>query len=124
MSGNDRNARLSRKQEAALAALAVVGSTKEAAERVGVAESTVRRWFASEPFREAYRQQSRELNGEALDDLRMAQKEAVRVLRAGLSAESPATQVRAASRLLEVGLKIRDDDIEARLADLERRAEP
>ncbi|WP_314324643.1 hypothetical protein [Paenarthrobacter ilicis] len=70
----------------------------------------------------AYRVQTREANAQALQALMAAQQEAVQVLREGLTADSIATRVRAASRLLEIGLKVRDHDIEERLEELERRA--
>lgn len=122
MTENSQNDRLTRKQFAALDALAVTSSTREAAARAGVAERTLRRWMGQGAFMAAYRAQARELNAQALQTLMAAQQEAVQVLRDGLTAESEATRVRAASRLLEIGLKVRDHDIEERLNELERRA--
>lgn len=120
---SDRDARLTKKQLDALHALAVSSTTKEAAEKAGVNERTLRRWLASETFMRRYREQSREVSGQALSALRSAQVQAVEVLREGLTSSVPAVRVRSASRLLEYGLRIRDHDIEERLAELERRAD-
>ncbi len=117
-----RNDRLTRNQLAGLEALALTSSTREAAGRVGVSERTLRRWMGQPEFMAAYRVQTREANAQALQALMAAQQEAVQVLREGLTADSIATRVRAASRLLEIGLKVRDHDIEERLEELERRA--
>jgi hypothetical protein len=116
-----QNVRLTRKQFAALDALAVTSSAREAAARAGVTERTLRRWMGQEAFMAAHRAQARELNAQALQSLMAAQQEAVQVLREGLAAESMATRVRAASRLLEIGLKLREHDTEERLIELERK---
>ena len=113
-----RNDRLTRKQEAALASLAFTNSTREAAQRAGVSERTLRRWMHSD----AYREQARKNSGQAHSALMAAQLEAVEVLRNALKAETVGVRIRAASQILEIGLKIRDDDLELRLVELERRA--
>ncbi|MGO4144146.1 hypothetical protein AB4Y77_03600 [Paenarthrobacter sp. YAF11_1] len=117
-----QNDRLTRNQLAGLEALAVTSSTREAAARVGVSERTLRRWMGQAAFMAAYRAQTREVSAHALQSLMAAQQEAVQVLRDGLAADSIPTRIRAASRLLEIGLKVREHDIEERLEELERRA--
>lgn len=123
MAGTGRDVRLTRKQHDALRALAVTSTTREAAEQSGVSERTMRRWLQQDGFLTEYRAMSREANSQASSALMHAQLEAVAVLRAGLKAKSEATRVRAASRLLEIGLKVADDDLEERITGLERRAE-
>lgn len=117
-----RNDRLTRKQETALAALAFTNSTREAAQRAGVSERTLRRWMHSDAFMDAYREQARKNSGQAHSALMAAQLEAVEVLRNALKAEAVGVRIRAASRILEIGLKVRDEDLELRLVELERKA--
>ncbi|WP_026535328.1 hypothetical protein [Arthrobacter sp. H14] len=116
--------RLSQKQASALVALAVTANVPDAAKQAGIGERTLRRWLADDDrFAGAYREQSRSGAGQAVSALLSAQLQAVEVLRAGLTAGGAADRIRAASRLLEFGLKVRDLDIEERLAQLERKAE-
>lgn len=115
-----RNDRMTPKKEDALVALACTTSTAEAAARIRVTERTLRRWMESEVFMTAYREQARKNSAKAHSALMDGQLEAVKVLRGALTAESATVRIRAASRLLEIGLKVRDDDVEERLADLER----
>ncbi len=111
--------RLTRIQGMALAALLVSRTIAEAATTAGVAEKTIRRWLAAEPFASAYRAAARESAREATSALLTAQREAVDVLRACLHDGSPATRVRAARALLELGVKVAAGDLDQRLAELE-----
>lgn len=111
------------RQHSAVLCLLAGGSVADAAERVGVSERTMRRWVAGEAFQAALRAEARAQAREATSLLFAAQAEAVRALRDCLSAESPATRVRAARALLEVGLRYATDDLEERLTELERKAE-
>lgn len=121
MTNSDHTARLNKRQADALAALATTGSNREAAEQAGVNERTLRRWLNDPRFMSEYRRQSREISGRAISAVMAAQVEAVQALRAGLRDESADVRVRAASRLLDLGLKLRDVDLEARISELERR---
>lgn len=119
---NGENVSLTRKQDAALIALAFTNSVREAAEKAGVSERTLHRWMQAGPFIVAYRDQARRNSGQAHSALMDAQLEAVQVLRKALRADAVGVRIRAASRLLEVGLKVRDEDLELRLEELERKA--
>ena len=99
--------------------LVTSGSITQAATAADVTERSVRRWLADGDFRSAYRAAGRAAASEAVTSLLAAQGEAVAALRAALVAESPATRVRAARALLEVGRHAYDDDIEQRLEALE-----
>lgn len=79
----------------------------------------MRRWLASEPFAAAYRDAARESAREATSSLLAAQREAVDVLRACLRDGTPATRVRAARALLELGVRVAGEDLDERLRLLE-----
>lgn len=108
-------------QVRALAALLEDGSPKRAAAAAGVNERTVRRWCESEPFRAEYQRRARLLADDARVDLLAASAQAVATLRAGMASGSAATRVRAARAVLELAARLTDDDLTARLAELERR---
>ena len=122
-SSHVRLANLSQAQQRAVLALVATGSTIEAATAAGVTDRSVRRWLNSDDFRAAYRAASRTAAGQALSRLLSAQDRAVETLVRGLTAESAATQVRAARALLEIGTRALDDDLDQRLDELERRVE-
>ena len=112
--------RLTRLQARAVAALLVCRTVVEAAEVAGVGESTFRRWLATDPFASAYRAAARESAREATTALLAAQREAVQVLRPCLHDGSPATRVRAARALLELGVRVTADDLDERLSQVEQ----
>lgn len=110
---------LSPAQEIAVRVLVATGSTAQAATAADVTERSVRRWLADAAFRGAYRAAGRAAASEAVSALLAAQGEAVAALRLALTAQSPATRVRAARALLEVGRHALDEDIEDRIERLE-----
>lgn len=120
MSANVRP--LNSQQERALVALLSHGSPSRAAVAAGCSERTVRRWCASEAFRNEYRCRARQLSADAGIDLLAASAQAVATLRTAMASGSPATRVRAARSVLELASKLQDDDLADRLAELERRA--
>lgn len=120
MTETSRNDRMTPKKEDALIALASTTSTAAAATRAGVTERTLRRWMESDVFMDAYRDQARKNSAQAHSALMAGQLEAAEVLRTALTVESATVRIRAASRLLEIGLKVTDDDLDQRLRDLER----
>lgn len=119
-SAHVRPVNLSPAQQCAVVVLVATGSTGEAATAAGVTDRSVRRWLTSDDFRAAYRAASRAAAGEALSRLLSAQNRAVETLVECLTAPSPATRVRAARALLEVGTRALDDDLDQRLDDLEQ----
>jgi len=84
-------------------------------------QRTLRRWRAREPFAAAVRQAARDLDREAIDALRAATVDAVRVLREALADEASAVRVRSAVALLDAAERAREDDVSERLDALERR---
>lgn len=115
---NDRP--LSPQQERALIELALVNSNARAAEAAGVSERTVRRWAQQPAFMAAFREKARQNSEHATGALRAAQLQAVNVLWEQLTDDSPTVKYRAASRLLEIGIQLREHDVDERLAELER----
>jgi len=111
--------RLTRVQHRAVAALLTSRTVEQAATTAGVGERTVRRWLADPAFTEAYRLEARTAARGAMSDLLAGQREAVATLRRALVEGSPAQQVRAARALLEVGVRVREDDSDERLSAVE-----
>ncbi|UFU06995.1 helix-turn-helix domain-containing protein [Ruania halotolerans] len=116
MARGDRPTRI---QERAIAALLACRTLEEAAHESGVSVRTLRRWLDSEPFASLYRDQARRAAREAVSALLSGQREAVEVLRGALHTGTPATQVRAARALLELGVRAREDDVDERLDALQ-----
>jgi len=112
--------RLSRIQSRALAALLTSRTILEAATTAGVSERTLRRWLTQPEFASTYRSAAREAASEAVSSLLAAQREAVDVLVACLHDGTPATRVRAARCLLELGVRVGETDVDERLQLLER----
>lgn len=115
MTGND----LSRIQVRAIGALLTSRTIEAAAATVGCGEKTIRRWLATDQFAAAYREAARESAREATSALLAAQREAVDVLRQCLRDGTPATRVRAARALLELGVRVAAEDLDERVRELE-----
>jgi len=117
------NERFSRGQRAALTALLITTSVRTAAQTAGIGVSTLRRWLTQPDFQEEYRRLSRETHQQAVSAVLSAQREAVAVLVRLLGSTSADVRLRAASKLLDVGHRIAEDDLDQRLARLEEIAE-
>jgi hypothetical protein len=93
--------KLSRQQEAAIAALLAEPTIGKAAAVAGVNEKTLRRWLASgTAFLAAYRDARRQLFESAIGRLQQVSGKAVDTLERNLIAGKPADQVRAAVAIL------------------------
>ncbi len=119
MSAHDRTEILPPRQQAAVRCFLAGGTASEAATAAQVTERTLRRWLGLPAFQGALREAGRESAREATSLLLSAQQDAVRTLRAALTAPSAATRVRAARAILELGIKASSDDVEQRLTSLE-----
>lgn len=114
------------KQEEAIAALLSQRSVEDAARAVGVGTRTLMRWLKQPEFDKAYRQARRDAFAQATARLQQASGTAVSVLvKIMIDGSSPASsRVRAADCVLGHASKaIELEDIEARLAELERSVE-
>jgi hypothetical protein len=114
-----------RKQEEAIAALLSQPTVEQAARAVNIGTRTLIRWLQNPEFKAAYHKARREAFGQATARLQQASGAAVMtLLKIMVDAIAPAsTRVRAADSVLDHGAKaIEIEDIEARLAALERAA--
>ena len=124
MSGNVTG--LKAKQEAAIVALLSSRSTEEAARSIQVAPKTLYRWLKDSAFDAAYRKARRDAFGQTIARLQQGSPAAAAVLlKLVVDSSTPAsTRVRAAEIVLDKAAKaIEIEDIEERLAALERAAE-
>ena len=119
-------AKFGRKQEEAIAALLSQRSIEDAARVVGVAEKTLRRWMREPKFKEHYLQARREGVSQAVARLQQATGAAVAVALKLLTDPNvpAAVRLRAAEFVFDRSSKgIEFEDIEARVAELERATE-
>jgi hypothetical protein len=104
MSGHGE--KLSRREEAAIAALVSETTHAAAAAKAGIGEATLRRWLQLPPFREAYRQARRQLVDAAVGRIQAATGQAVETLLAvAKTGAKDSDRVRAAIALLDHALR-------------------
>ena len=118
--------KLSPKQEAAIQALLTNQGVDSAARALGVAPRTLYRWLNEPEFEAAYRKARRAAFGQTIARLQQGSTAAATLLlKMVVDAQAPAsTRVRAADIILDKAAKaIELEDIETRLAELERAAE-
>jgi hypothetical protein len=119
-------AKFGRKMEAAVAALLTHRNIEEAAQAVGVAPKTLVRWQQIPEFRAALRKARRDAYCNSIGRLQQGSAAAVStLLKVMVDPSTPAsTKVRAAESVLNHSEKaIELEDIESRLAELERSAD-
>jgi hypothetical protein len=105
-------------------ALASGATVEDAAERCAIDVKTVRRKLADATFRERVRAARAELTERACGLLTAAGLEAVQVLSRLMAGGPPAVRLSAAKAVLDLGVKLREVvDLEAQVADLERRVD-
>ncbi len=112
--------------EEAIAALLTQRNQEEAARVVGIGVATLLRWQKIPEFEKAYRAARRADHGQSIARLQQASSAAVSTLLKVMvdASTPPSTKVRAADSVLGHSAKaIEIEDIEARLAELERAAE-
>src|ERR1022692_152326 len=114
--------KFARKKEEAVAALLAQRNIEEAAKATGIAPNTLLKWMKEPEFQQAYRA----AHGQSIARLQQATSAAVStLLKVMVDAGTPAsTKVRAADSVLNHSAKaIEIEDIEERVAELERTAE-
>jgi hypothetical protein len=122
-----REGKFGRKQEEAIIALLSQPSVEQAARAANIGPRTLVRWLQNPEFKVAYHKARREAFGQATSRLQQASGAAVATLiKIMVDPNAPAsTRVRAADSVLDHAAKaIEIEDIEARLAALERAAQP
>jgi transposase-like protein len=118
--------KLGRKQEEVIAALLTQRNVEEAARAAGVGTRTLLRWMKLPEFDKAYREARRTAFGQAVARLQQGTAAAATtLLKTMIEPGTPASvRVRAAEAVFNHAAKaIEIEDIEARLAELERAAE-
>ena len=113
---------LSKRRMEAIVALLSHHTVREAAQAVGIGETTLYRWLQEPVFQDAYREAKFEVVQQALSQLQQACGEAAGVLREIMkdTKVSPHTRVTAARVILETSIKaVELDTLEARIAKLE-----
>ena len=116
-------AKFERKQEEAIASLLTQRNVEEAAKAVGIAPKTLLRWMKNPGFDAAYRAAKRAAYGQAIARLQQGTSAAATtLLKTLIDRSSPASvKVRAAEAIFNHAAKaIEIEDIEARVAELER----
>ena len=115
-----------RKRDSALIAALAGGATiRDAAAVAGVSESTVHRRLDDPDFRRRVADARAEMLSRAVSQLADASTEAVATLRALLDAEAETVRLGSARAILELGAKLRESELERRIAALETQlAEP
>ena len=120
-------AKFTRKMDEAVAALLTQRNLDEAARVAGVGVTTLLRWQKLPEFQKAYREARRNAHLQSTARLQQATSAAVTtLLKAMVDVDTPsATKVRAADIVLSYSAKaIEIEDLEARITELERVAEP
>ena len=119
-------AKFGRKQEEAIAALLTQRNVEEAAKSISVSPKTLLRWLKIPEFQAAYREARRSAYGQAIARLQQGTSAAATtLLKTLIDPATPASvKVRAAEAIFNHAAKaIEIEDIEARVAELERAAE-
>jgi hypothetical protein len=119
-------AKYGRKKEEAIIALLTQRNVEEAARSIGINGNTLLRWLEIPEFKAAYRQARWTAYSRCIARLQQASTAAVTVLLKTMAdpATPPSTRVRAADSILAHTVKgIETENIEARVAELEKAAE-
>jgi hypothetical protein len=103
---NGHGEKLTRKMEAAIAALLREPTVRKAAEKAGVGERTLRRWLKDDAgFQSAYAAARRQLLEHSLSRLEAVAGRAVSVLRKALASDDRALSLRAALGVIDRATK-------------------
>lgn len=117
------DAKLTPKQERAIAVLLTQPTIEAAADVLGVNPATIYRWLQEPAFEAAYRAARREAVGQAITRLQQISGAAVAVL-ANVMANAktpPSTRVAAAVKVIEMAIKaVELEDLQARIEALEQ----
>lgn len=121
-----RKAKMTRKMEAAVAALLTAPTISIAAQAVGISEQTLWRWLQLTEFQEKYREAKRQAVAQAVTRLQQATTKAVDTLEDIMNDKiaPPSSRVTAAKTVLEMAIKaIEMEDLAVRIEALERTME-
>ena len=110
-----------------MAALLTQRNVEEAARSIGISVATLMRWQKQPEFQKAYREGRRAAFGQSIAKLHQMSAAAVSTLGKVMvdPGTPPSTKVRAAEAIITHGAEaIEIEDIEARVSELERAADP
>jgi hypothetical protein len=114
--------KLSRKKSSAIVALFTEPTITQAAEKVGVDESTLRRWLKEDSFKKEFRTARRDVVETAVGRLQQSTSKAVETLERNLNCGQFGSEIRAALGILENAVKaVELIDLAERLEQLETR---
>jgi hypothetical protein len=96
------------------------GSRKEAADRAGVSVGTIDRWHKEREFQIMLAKAQSEATKSITAQVWNALNDATRTLQRNLNCGTPSSEIRAASAMFDIALRLRDAlDVNDRLATLE-----
>jgi len=119
-----KDERIARRAVEAASILLETGNVRLTAKRLDLSEKTVRRWLDRDDFQAVYAELSRRAYGRAQGRLRSLACDATETLAAGLKGRAQSLQIRSAVAILDNAHKVELDDLEKRLAILERAQTP
>ena len=122
----EKQAKITQRQERAIAVLIASPTIREAAQSLRVNEVTLYRWLRDRDFQAAYRQARREVVAQAVARLQEACSKAVTTLIdvMGNDCAPSSSRVSAAKNVLELAFKaVELEDLDARVSALEERTE-
>ena len=117
-------AKLPIKQDEAIVALLASPSIEAAAQKVGIAPSTLFRWMQDDEFKVTYRKAKSAYVYQAITLLQQATTEAVSTLREIMLDESkpPSTRVASAKTILDTAIKaVEIEELESRIKAIEKK---
>jgi hypothetical protein len=107
--------------EQAISALVASKTVRQAAASVNISERTLLRWLKLPEFQSRLRKARNEVLEAALEELKILTAEAVKILRDALRSENEFLRVKAATIVIDRGLKtIEMQDLEERVIALEQ----
>jgi hypothetical protein len=117
-----RGNKLTPKQHQSILALLETTTVKEAAEKVGVSDRSLRRWLLEPDFLADYRSARQQVVEHCVSLLQQCSAAAVTVLVKNMTCGKPAVEIRAAAIIINGSVKgVETLDIETRLRAIERR---
>jgi transposase-like protein len=115
---------LSRKQEAAIAALLSEKTVAEAAAKAGVGEKTLRTWLKKPSFAKAFADARQVVLSQTVTQLLQATEEAVETLKDELDGEKGSDRIKAAIAILDRAVKgVEQLDLAGQIGELRREIE-